>query len=229
MNLIASWKRLFATKTHEMENGKMDTVQPITAREKAVRLRHQIMDLDVRKQNTETKLSDEHAAIRRLALRRGQLVESLIGAPGLLVHREIDELDSTIRVGERMTESLQKQLSKFASEILVLNAELAEEERVVAAQEHAKALEAFQIQLTQATRRAADSLDAARLDFGALHGLAATGIERFGINALRICEPAFFDFLARQTNLADRGLIFELQGYQNNAANGVFIRPMRKA
>ena len=149
----------------------MDT-QLTTVAERAAQIRTQVAGLVAQKQKTEGKLAEEHGGIRRAALKRGELIESLTGAnvaDSRAAHRGIDELDSAIRVSERLAESLQKALAKTVQEIEVLHAELAEAERAIRAEERAKALEAFQINLKQAARRAGETLDSARADLAALN------------------------------------------------------------
>jgi len=191
----------------------MDT-QLTTVAERAAQIRTQVAGLVAQKQKTEGKLAEEHGGIRRAALKRGELIESLTGAnvaDSRAAHRGIDELDSAIRVSERLAESLQKALAKTVQEIEVLHAELAEAERAIRAEERAKALEAFQINLKQAARRAGETLDSARSDLAALNALvtkallAANGDTAHELNIHRIVEPIFADFVDQQANLDRRG------------------------
>src|SRR5258708_2968256 len=169
----------------------MDT-QLTTVAKRAAQIRTQVAVLGTQKEQTAVKLADQHATIRRVALKRGGLVELLTGAndaDSRRAHKELDECDLAIRVGERMAESLQKALAKTVHEIQGLDAELAEAELAIQEQERARALEAFQIKLQQAARRAAESLDNVRTDLAALSVFAAKGVDAHGINAQRICEP----------------------------------------
>ncbi len=192
---------------NEREKNRMDT-QLTTATERAAHLRNQLGTLDTQKAKTEGKLAEEHATIRRAAVKRGELVESLIGvneAVSRSAHKQIDDLDSIIRVSERMAESLQKALAKAVQEKEALIVELTEVERVIQAEERAKGLEAFRIKLQQATRRVGESLDNARADLKALAVLETNAVEAYGINAHLIAEPIFADFFQRQGNLAGQG------------------------
>jgi hypothetical protein len=204
----------------------MDTQTQTPATERAAQIRTQLGTLQVEKQKMEEKLAQEHAGIRRLALKRGGLVESLNQASesdARRAHREIDECDSAIRIAERMTESLQKSLAKIVHEESTLHTELLEAEQVVKAQERQKGLEAFRIQLQQAARRAGESLDSARRDLAALGVLASRGIEAYEVNAQHICEPIFTEFYDGQANLDRRGWRFVHQSYGNSQ---FLIRPM---
>jgi chromosome segregation ATPase len=204
----------------------MDT-QQTAATERAAALRNQLAGLASQKQKTETKLAEEHATIRRAAVKRGELVESLIGASeaiGRATHREIDQLDSVIRVSERMAESLQKALAKAVQESESLSRELNEVERVIQAEERAKGLDAFRIKLHQATRRVSESLDNARADLKALAVLETNAVDAYGINAHLIAEPIFAEFFQRQGNLAGQGwsLFYTARNLQ------FLIRPMTR-
>jgi chromosome segregation ATPase len=210
----------------------MDT-QTTAAAERAVALRKQLAALTSGKQKTDGKLAEEHASIHRAAAKRGELVESLIGATEASSHRthkQIDELDSAIRVSERMAESLQRALAKAVHEIEALSTELVEVERAIRAEERAKALEAFRINLQQAARRAAESLDSARADLASLVILetnavvAANGDTAHETNIHRICEPILDEFTRQQANLDSRGwrLFQGLRGLQ------FLIRPMTR-
>jgi chromosome segregation ATPase len=182
--------------------------QTTAATERAAALRKQLVALGSQKQTTESKLAEEHATIRRAAMKRGELVESLIGvneAVSRRAHKEIDELDSVIRVSERMAESLQKALAKAVQEEATLFAELQEAEREVQAEERAKGLEAFRIKLQQATRRVGETLDNARADLHALAVLEIKAVEAYGANAQMIAEPIFAAFYERQRNLSGHG------------------------
>jgi DNA-binding transcriptional regulator YdaS (Cro superfamily) len=202
-----------------------------TATERAAQIRTQLTKLHARKQETEAKLAEEHAGIRRAAAKRGELVESLTaGDVSRTAHRQIDELDSTIRIGERTAESLQKALAKTVNETQVLHDELTEAERVIRAEERAKGLEAFRINLQQAARRASESLDNARADLAALTTLetkavlAANGDAAHEGNIHRICEPILEEFTRQQANLDSRGwrLFPGFRGLQ------FLIRPMTR-
>jgi chromosome segregation ATPase len=210
----------------------MDT-QATAATERAAALRKQLAALTSGKQKTEGKLAEEHASIYRAAAKRGELVESLIGATEASshrTHRQIDELDSAIRVSERMAESLQKALVKAVHEIEALHAEVLEVERAIQAEERAKALEAFRISLQQAARRASESLDNARTDLAALviletnTVLAAQSDAVHQANIHRICEPILEEFTRQQANVDSRGwrLFHGLRGLQ------FLIRPMTR-
>jgi chromosome segregation ATPase len=210
----------------------MDT-QTTATTERAVALRKQLAALTSGKQKTEAKLAEEHAAIHRAAAKRGELVESLIGvneAVSRRAYKEIDDLDSVIRVGERMAESLQKALAKAVHEIESLHAELVEAERVIRAEERAKALEVFRINLQQAARRAGESLDSARADLAALvlletnTVLAANGDVAQEANIHRICEPILEEFTRQQANLDSRGWRL----FQGTRGLQFLIRPMTR-
>jgi hypothetical protein len=227
-----NWKQFFAGKTQAREN-KMDTSTVTMGTERAAHLRTQLSVLNAHKRKTEGKLAEEHDGIRRAAVKRGGLVESLIGAneaASRRSHKEIDELDSAIRVSERMAESLQKALEKAVHEIEVLHTELIEVERVIRAEERAKGLEAFRINLQQVTRRASESLDSARADLAALVTLetkavlAANGEAAHQANIHRICEPILEEFTRQQANLDSRGwrLVHGYRGLQ------FLIRPMTR-
>ena len=205
----------------------MDTQQAAAATEQAARLRNQISALDTQKQETETKLAEEHAKLRRVALKRGELVESLTGAngAGARAHREIDECDSAIRLAERMTESLQKALSKVANEIQALSAELSEVQQAIETEARAEALRVFKIQLQQAARSAEECLAAARKSLAVLNALGARGAEKFGDPGLRICNPVFEGFVLRESNLDAAGW---RPAYPSYTRLEFWIRPMTK-
>ena len=198
-----------------------------TVTESAVALRRQLAALGTQKQSTESKLSDEHATIRRAAVKRGELVESLIGAneaASRRAHKEIDELDSVIRISERMAESLQKALVKAGQEETTLFAELQEVERVIQAEERAKGLEAFRIKLQQATRRLSEDMDNVRDGLKAVSVLEISAVDAFGGNAQMIAEAIFAEFFQRQNNLAGHG--WSLWNTQRNLQ--FLIRPMTR-
>jgi chromosome segregation ATPase len=210
----------------------MDT-QLTTVAERAAQIRTQVAGLVAQKQKTEGKLGDEHAGIRRAALKRASLVETLIDANETVArkaHREIDELDGAIRNGERVAEGLQGALAKTVQEIQALHVELAEAERVIRAQERERALEAFQIKLKRAAHRAGESLDSARADLAALviletkAVLAANGDAAHEGNIHRICEPIFEDFTRQQANMDSRGWRLFV-GHRNLQ---FYIRPMTR-
>jgi|SRR5580704_11171321 hypothetical protein len=204
----------------------MDT-QLTAATERAVAIRNQLAALGSQKQKTESKLAEEHATIRHAALKRGELVESLICANEAVsrrAHKEIDELDSAIRVSERMAESLQKALAKAVQENETLSNELTEAERVIQAEERAKGLEAFRIKLQQATRRVSESLDSTRADLKALAVLETNAVGAYGFNAQLVAEPIFTEFFQRQGNLAGQGwtLFYTARNLQ------FLVRPMTR-
>ncbi len=161
----------------------MDT-QLTTTTERAGHFRNQLGVLDTQKTKTEGKLAEEHSTIRRAALKRGELVESLVGANETVSRRAHKEIDD---------------------EKEALTVELTEVERVIQAEERAKGLEAFRIKLQQATRRVGESLDNARADLKALAVLETNAVEAYGFNAHLIAEPIFADFFQRQGNLAGQG------------------------
>jgi hypothetical protein len=203
----------------------MDT-QQTAATERAAALRKQLAALASEKQKTESKLAEEHATIRRAALKRGGLVESLIGvneAVSRRAHKELDELDSVIRVSERMAESFQKALAKAGQEEATLCAEFHEAERQVQAEERAKGLEALQINLKQAARRASEDLDNSRKSLAALSLLAGKGMESYGENAQRICSPIFQEFFDGQNNMGPWKIVHSYWGDLR-----FLIRPMTR-
>jgi hypothetical protein len=210
----------------------MDT-QATATTETAVVLRKQLAVLDTRKQETESALARERATHARVTGERAKLVEELAGADDATAgwaHGELDRLDSTLRLSSRLAESFEKALSKIANEVEALNAEVLEVERVIRAEERAKALEAFRINLQQAARRAGESLDSARADLAALviletnTVLAANGGAQHEANIHRICEPILDEFTRQQANLDSRGW----RPFQGFRGLQFLIRPMTR-
>ena len=155
------------------------------------------------------------------------MVESLIGAneaASRRAHKEIDELDSVIRISERMAESLQKALVKAGQEETTLFAELQEVERVIQAEERAKGLEAFRIKLQQATRRLSEDMDNVRAGLKAVAVLEINAVDAYGVNAQMIAESIFAEFFERQNNLSGQG--WTLFKTQRNLQ--FLIRPMTR-
>lgn len=206
----------------------MDTATATPTAERAAKLRNQLAALDVAKQKTESKLAEEHATLRRVASKRGELVESLTGANEVVsrrAHKELDECDSAIRVTERMTEGLQKALSKTVQEIESLRNELGQIEQAIAAEAQAEGLRVFAVQLKQARRSAEEALSNARTALAALNSTAARGVEQYGVAAQNFVLPALDEFRHGQVNP-------ELLGWRDsrpNFANLQFtVRPMVK-
>ena len=155
------------------------------------------------------------------------MVESLIGAneaASRRAHKEIDELDSVIRISERMAESLQKALAKAVQEEAVLSAELREADRQAQAEERAKGLEAFRIKLQQATRRLSEDMDNVRAGLKAVAVLEINAVDAYGVNAQMIAEQIFTEFFQCQNNLSGQG--WSLFNTQRNLQ--FLIRPMTR-
>ena len=208
-------------------------MQTTTATARVAELRNQLKVLDTRRGEAESALTRERATHAHVTAERAKVVEELAGADDATAgwaHGELDRLDSALRLSSRLAESFEKALSKTAKEIEGLHAEVLEVERVVRAEERAKALEAFRINLQQAARRAAASLDSARADLAALviletnTVLAASGDAAHEVNIHRICEPILEEFTRQQANPDSRGwrLFHGLRGLQ------FLIRPMTR-
>ena len=185
----------------------MDTAT-MTASERAVELQKKITALDGRRRDTESALARETTAQRDLTAKRAVLVEELPGADEATVawaHNEIDGIDSRLRGSSRVAEGLSNSLPKLVNEIAALTAELEQVASEVRAQERAAQLKAFTEKLRCAAKEAEQDLNRVRESLSALTRLGADGVAAFEFDAQRICEQAFADFFASQTNLDERG------------------------
>jgi chromosome segregation ATPase len=205
----------------------MDT-QLTTATERAVDLRKKIAALNTRKHEAESALSRENDAQLKATAERASLVEELTGADDATAgwaHREIDRLDSTLSRSSRVSEGLSKSLSRIASEIAALNAELAEATRIIEQEKREKALVAFKIQFQQAMRSAEDALGNARAALAALNLTASRGVEECGIAAQEFAATLLSEFRHQQNNP-------ELCGWRESRPNygnlQFTVRPMVK-
>jgi DNA repair exonuclease SbcCD ATPase subunit len=184
----------------------MDTMTVTAATERVGKLRKRLAELDVRKREAEAKLAEEHAGIRRAAVKRGELIESLTGGDASrTAHRQIDELDSAIRMGERVTEGLQKALSRIKNEMEPLTAELNGLQQAIETEKRAETLRVFQSKMEHAAKLASDTLANGRERLADLNRLAAQGIEAYGDAALKICGPIVETFVLSESNLDARG------------------------
>src|SRR5712664_91404 len=105
----------------------MDTLT--TASERAVELRKHLAALDKRRHETESALTRENDVHMKATAERATLVEELAGADDATrgwAHREIDRLDSTLRLSSRVSEGLSSSLSKIGRESAAINVELGE-------------------------------------------------------------------------------------------------------
>ena len=175
---------------------------------RAGQLRNQIAGLEKQRRETERKLAQEQEKLRQVTARRDALVESLNGADentAQRVHRDLDSLESTIRVSQRIGESLEKALQKTVHEIQSLTPELVEVELAIAAERNAAELRAFEVELKQARRLAEAALADARLNLAAFSALAVRCAERFGAAGAAAVGRELEPFVLQQANLGSAG------------------------
>jgi len=177
----------------------MDDKQLAAARARVGRIENQIASLVAKQRETEAALATDHANVREAASRRENLVAQLVGASDgtatAKLHRDIDGLDTAIRVGERLAEGRQKLLATTAQEIESLRSEFDVLGASIAAEENGRALGAFNEQFKQALRNAGDAIATARVALAQVNGLAASGVERFRGAGAQVVEPGLEKFV----------------------------------
>lgn len=192
-------------------------------------LRNQLARLEKQRRETEAKLAQEQEKLRQVTARRGALVESLNSNDDVAarrVHRELDEIESAIRVSQRVGESLEKALQKTVHEIQSLTAELHDVEQVIGAERRAAELRAFETELNGARRLAEAALADARVNLAALTTHAVLGVEKFGQVAAAMCNRELEEFVLQQANLERFGWREARPQYRELR---FFVRPMVRA
>jgi chromosome segregation ATPase len=206
----------------------MDTATATPTAKRAVELRKQLAGLYTRKREAESALAREHDTQQKATAERITLVAELVDADSATAgwaHREIDRLDSALRVSSRLSEGLSNSISRMTSENESLSNELQQVERAIAAEEHAEGLRVFAAQLNQARRSAEEALGNARAALAALNLAAARGFEQYGVAAQSFATGLLEEFRHQQVNP-------ELIGWRDSRPNyanlQLTVRPMVK-
>jgi len=170
----------------------MDARQLTETKKRAAKVDKQVGELQARRVETESKLTAEHAEIRRIVLQRQTLIGQLVDAAdeaARRLHRQIDGFDSAIRGSERLAESFQKLLDKTVQELESARSEYEELNKEIQIEENALAFEAWCLQIKTHLRNSEESISAARSNLGQLSQLAGEGIEKFRGPAAAFLTP----------------------------------------
>jgi hypothetical protein len=206
----------------------MDTATGATKQRDTIQKKLTVLDRQCRE--TESALSRERATHGNLTAKRSKFLEELPGADNATegyLHREIDGLESQLRISSRVAEGLSNSLARLTGERTRLHAEFVEVQEIAAQEKRAQAFTVFSTQIGLDRHAAAAALDAARSALFALNHTAVQGIKECGEQGRSLVGSVLEEFLHQQHNpealLGWRSVGFELSGDLR-----LTVRPMVK-
>jgi hypothetical protein len=216
-------------KKKKREKQNMDAATAATATGRVTELRNENNALYRRKGEIEGAIQREHVLQEDADAKRKKLVEGLPGADLATegyIHSEVDAIEECLKLSIRTADGLRGQLAQLVSEIGALEPELLQAESQVQQEQRAKAFQEFRGNLERCAEQLTQALDNSRRNFACLQLAAAEGIDKHGIDGMRICEQVFAEFYSKQFNLEARGLRRVYAGFQNTQQTGVLVQPM---